>query len=95
MWVGNRLQHLVLDFDPGGRFSGQPLCVGHDTGDSIPGRAGRFADRNQHGPILLDQTHPSITWHIGCREDLVDARQRPDGRGIDRQQRGPGMVGEP
>ena len=68
--------------------------VGDDDGDDVAGVGGATADRDEHGPVLVDQPHPQLTGEVVGGEDRFDTGCRERRGRVDRLDVGAGVVGQ-
>ena len=58
------------------RFAGKILRVSNDTGNDVATATSFLADRNEHRPIFLDETHVAFARDISRGNNAVDAIER-------------------
>jgi hypothetical protein len=94
MRAGDRLTHCVVDLDqrrgmPRGGF----IIRDHD-GQNVAHATGLFAHRDQHRPILLDQSDVTVARHVSGGDDARYAGYVSRGLGVDTAHQRPRMIGE-
>ena len=89
--VRQRIQGTVGDLDEGGCPTGRRPGVGDDESEHIAEIAGATTDRDEHRPVLVDETRTQLARHVSRREDADHAGDRLGLGGVDREHIGAGV----
>ena len=92
--IGDRLVHLVSDFDERRGVACLLARLGDDDGHHVTGVAGATADGDHHRPVLLDDADVELAGDVGGGEDRDDAIGRGRGGWVDAEHVGTGVRGE-
>ena len=71
--IGDRLEHLVVDFDLRRGLPRVELRVGHDHREEIADAAGRLADGDKQRQVGNGEARATLAGHIARREDPLDS----------------------
>ena len=93
--VDHRRQHLVVHLDQGGRPLGRGPVAGHDDGQHVAEVRRPPALGDEHRPVLVDQPDPQLARDVGRGQDRLDPGHGRRRGGVDAQDVGPGVVGQP